>query len=477
MTNLVGMHDEEGAHVAPGWCLVTVEAFHPGRDFHHLVKPIVRLNNGYHPNGTIPQAQDYPRFAQACGEYVRTSKGCRHWIIGNEPNLAHERPQGHPISAQSYVACFNLCRDAIKRVQPDAVVIPAPVGPWNTETGDWLVYQQILWAAECDGLAIHTYGSLDKAYMQPPYDGRKYGFWAYQDFMAVIPADKRHLPVFLTETNENVPWRTGWFTQAIEEVVRWNASGKQPIHCVLPYCYIHRDQFGLDGKGDVLDEIRTVYAREYTAPQPSISSSWGKRSRTEQVVIHHSATPPTVTAQAIRDYHLSRGYKGIAYHALVYRDGTVEQVNPWDALSWHAGCGFDSPQNANAYSIGVCLVGDFTHEPPPAAQMEGTRRLVGKLVGMFGPLKVIGHREAYRVSTECPGNAFTTEMVHRLLPPAGDLPEHETSTDPVVLSDKLRWYLEEEQRMREQGNTTRADAIHLSLIILSYRLTQLLKES
>jgi hypothetical protein len=50
------------------------------------------------------------------------------------------------------------------------------------------------------------------------------------------------------------------------------------------------------------------------------------------------------------------------------------------------------------------------------------------------------------------------------------LPEDETAADPATLAQKARWWYEEETRMREAGNTDRADAIHLSLTRLLYRL-------
>ena len=55
------------------------------------------------------------------------------------------------------------------------------------------------------------------------------------------------------------------------------------------------------------------------------------------------------------------------------------------------------------------------------------------------------------------------------------LPEHETARDPETLAEKCRWWLEEEQRQREAGNATRADAIRLGLIQLLYRLERTLK--
>jgi hypothetical protein len=454
---LVGMHDEEGAFLTPdGYVLVTVEVSWGGKDFSHLKKPICRLNHGYHPEGTIPRKVYYAQFAGECGEFVKHSQGCRIWIIGNEPNLSHEWPHGEPITASDYARCFTLCREAIKRVQPEAVVIPAPIGPWNMESGDWLAYFRQTLSVPCDGIALHTYGDLSHAYMQS-MPNRRYGFWAYKDFLAAIPEDKRGLPVYITEANPNMEWYAGWLTGAVREVT-------EPIECLLPYCYIHRDKFGIQGNSDVEREIERL-AGEYVS-----MSGWGIRSRTEQIVIHHSATAPTVTEEAIRSYHLSKGYAGIAYHALVYPDGRWKQVNPWDALSWHAGCGYDTPLNANAYSIGVCLLGDFTKQPPPEQQLQGARELVAHLMGLYGELRVIGHREAYKVSTACPGNAFTPEMVGSLLPAVG-APE---------LAEKLRWFAEEVTRRIEASDYTGALDILYSLVEhdagLCYQLERLLKQ-
>ena len=57
------------------------------------------------------------------------------------------------------------------------------------------------------------------------------------------------------------------------------------------------------------------------------------------------------------------------------------------------------------------------------------------------------------------------------------LPEHEPDGAPAFLAEKCRWWLEEEQRQREAGNTERANAIRLSLIKLQYRLEDKLKSA
>ncbi len=53
---------------------------------------ISRLNNGYEPNGTIPNEIHYEAFAKRCANFVANSPGCKIWIIGNEMNLPIERP-------------------------------------------------------------------------------------------------------------------------------------------------------------------------------------------------------------------------------------------------------------------------------------------------------------------------------------------------------------------------------------------------
>lgn len=120
------------------------------------------------------------------------------------------------------------------------------------------------------------------------------------------------------------------------------------------------------------------------------------------IVIHHSATGPDVTAKAIAEYHVyGNGWPGIGYHFLVYANGKINQVNDVMTMSYHAGDGSDSPLNTNRMGIGVCLVGDFTHTPPPAAQLAAARELIAHL-----GLPFIPHREAYNTVTTCPGDTW-----------------------------------------------------------------------
>ena len=128
--HIFGLHDPGGEHLMleagrPGWVLVT-EAIganpndQSGGDYRYLsdrgLGVIVRLNNAYHPGGTIPYSSHYRDFARRCGNFVENSRGCHIWIIGNEPNLPWERPGGEGgevITPELYARCFLLCRNEI----------------------------------------------------------------------------------------------------------------------------------------------------------------------------------------------------------------------------------------------------------------------------------------------------------------------------------------------------------------------------
>ncbi len=110
MNLLIGIHDKEGHVIVPagGWCLDTIALSENPQPIDYAavrsdINWIVRLNNAYGSGGTIPTPDRYQEFANACANYVARSKGATHFIIGNEPNLAGERPQGLHITPE-------LCR-------------------------------------------------------------------------------------------------------------------------------------------------------------------------------------------------------------------------------------------------------------------------------------------------------------------------------------------------------------------------------
>lgn len=298
---IYGIHDRGGAHVleGKGWVVQTEEL---GRDpnnwgsasYADLINQglgiIVRLNHGYGPNGTIPVVERYEDFAKRCSNFVENSEGCHIWVIGNEPNLGCERPQWQPIRATMYANCYRLCRREIRRRpghENDQVIVAA-IGPWNVETGPWIDYfRDVLWELnvnsvhgfQVDGIAIHTYSRspwphdvVTDARMDPPFSHLHSGFRTYQDFMAAIPAWAKSLPVYVTEVNQNNPWRnenTGWVQEAYGDIDRWNhGAGHQQIRCLVLYRWMRYDQWHIDGIGGVIDDLKVALTHGY---------KWGAR--------------------------------------------------------------------------------------------------------------------------------------------------------------------------------------------------------
>jgi len=248
------------------------------------VTPIVRLNYSHHGEGTIPLPNRYNAFAERCANFVTASAGCRHWIIGNEPNIRAERYADVPITPASFAECFNKCRLQIKHRSVQHNVMPAAVAPYNDETGWCLDYWHDMLSAivmtdgGADGLAVHTYSrgpdpasivSEDK--MQGEYSDYYNGFRAYRDFLALVPAVMRALPTYITETDQLEPWadaNSGWVEEAYAEINEWNGrQGHQKIYCLALYRWLKHDQWYIDGKNGVINDFRDALRRGYTIPE------------------------------------------------------------------------------------------------------------------------------------------------------------------------------------------------------------------
>ena len=342
---IFGIHDSGGeehmiAARKPGWVVFSEVLGHDpndlmGKDYTSYSRRglgvIVRLNNGYYPQGTLPRRSEFGNFARRCANFVAASRGCHHWVIGNEMNYAIERPSamaalgaraqigdaisGDPtlrslperfsallsaadregpnhnpdeeelITPQSYASCYGLCRRAIHRVkghERDQVLIGA-VAPWNDQTtypgnpgGDWIKYfQDILLqcgASGCDGITLHTFTNggnptliLDNSKLpeRPQYHCH---FQAYRDFMQAIPVNMRHLPVYITETDQCGPWENanrGWVQAAYAEIDRWNRQNEQKIRALVLYRWPQFDRWHIKGKEGIISDFRSALRHDY----------------------------------------------------------------------------------------------------------------------------------------------------------------------------------------------------------------------
>ncbi len=314
---LYGLHDVGGEHLmlemdAPGWVLITEAiGFNPdnrrGKDYSHLtdngLSVMVRLNAGYAGTGTIPYEAHYEDFARRCANFVEASSGAHIWIIGNEPNhpiewpgadwdWATARPRtpdsaGEKITPERYVKSYLLARDAIHATpgHEDDLVLTAAIAPWNAlctypsnPTGDWIVYfrqmLKLLGPDNCDGITLHAYthgadpNLIDsEAHMGKPHQRRRYEFRVYRDFMNAIPWEMQHLPVYLTEADENEPWRNeniGWVQRAYGEIDYWNKRHPfRPIRSLILYRWSRSDQWHIEGKEGVIEDFRQAMRPKY----------------------------------------------------------------------------------------------------------------------------------------------------------------------------------------------------------------------
>lgn len=464
---IYGIHDPGGeplmaAGGARGWVLFTEELGSDpnntrGGDYSRWANEgygvIVRLNHGYEPNGTIPHSSRYPEFSRRVADFVRASKGCRIWIIGNETNFAVERPgvvldwssnpprivaTGEVILPEMYARCYTLCRNAIKGLAGRAgdQVITAAVAPWNAQTtypgnpgGDWVQYQTDILAklgpGGCDGVAIHAYThGADPTLihtdtrMNAPFAHRQYNFRVYQDFMAGIPTTMRHLPVYLTEIDQNDAWQNvnrGWIQRAYGEIDWWNRqTGTQVIRAAILYRWPNVDRWGLESKTALHDDFRQALVHKYNweaamqakpqitpqpqpEPQPTEpgavkapaitditntlsrdAAKFVKRTKADikYVVINHTAVRPEIGADRVATAQRQR-WPGIMSQYYVTGEGKIQRTNPDEEAV--------TRDQAWIYNgINIYVAGNFDAVTPSDAQLAALANLCAWLLDQYG---------------------------------------------------------------------------------------------
>ena len=118
------------------------------------------------------------------------------------------------------------------------------------------------------------------------------------------------------------------------------------------------------------------------------------RASTEYIVIHCSATKPSmdVDAETIRNWHVNeRGWRDIGYHKVIKRNGDVEDGRDVRDSGAHA-AGY------NSKSVGVCMVGGMAEDNSAennftAQQWTALLDLVKQIKVNYPEANVIGHNE------------------------------------------------------------------------------------
>ena len=118
-----------------------------------------------------------------------------------------------------------------------------------------------------------------------------------------------------------------------------------------------------------------------------------KRKSTTEIIIHCSATFPDmdIGRAEIDQWHKQRGWRGIGYHYVIRRDGTLEVGRDELEVGAHA-------KGHNGYSIGICMVGGINklRKPMPnftAIQWTALLDLIDNLISRYPSAAVIGHNE------------------------------------------------------------------------------------
>jgi hypothetical protein len=149
--------------------------------------------------------------------------------------------------------------------------------PFNGFFGDFVKYLthicQVLGPDNCDGFAIHAYTHgtdpnlvFSTGKMDPPFERYHYHFRTYRDYMNAIPHNMRHLPVYLTEADEDEAWEDanrGWVKNAYKEINNWNEAGNQQIRAMILYRWPRADKWHIDGKLGVQEDFKQAIAINY----------------------------------------------------------------------------------------------------------------------------------------------------------------------------------------------------------------------
>ena len=119
------------------------------------------------------------------------------------------------------------------------------------------------------------------------------------------------------------------------------------------------------------------------------------------IVIHCSAVRPGQQSSAadIDKWHKDKGWKGIGYHYVVRRDGSIEKGRPLEQVGSHV-------VGHNKHSIGICYEGGMDDtgrnvDTRTPAQKVTLRRLVEDMHARFPKAVIVGHHNLNPLK-DCP---------------------------------------------------------------------------
>lgn len=132
------------------------------------------------------------------------------------------------------------------------------------------------------------------------------------------------------------------------------------------------------------------------------------RKETNYIILHHPEWYKCSVVDIDRD-HKGRGWEGIAYNALVRKNGSVERGRPLDTIGAHT-------KDHNWESLGLCFEGNFHPSATQPVDYEMTDlqfnagvEVIREWIGLYPNAKVVGHN--FFGGTECPGKYFPLDRI------------------------------------------------------------------
>lgn len=136
----------------------------------------------------------------------------------------------------------------------------------------------------------------------------------------------------------------------------------------------------------------------------SYNSNTKKRTRTDFIVVHCSATGDKldIGAADIDKWHRGQGWACIGYHYVIRRNGTIEEGRNVEVVGAHV-AGY------NEHSVAICMVGGVDANDPKKAknnfteaQFESLKKLLTELKEKYPSAKIQGHKDFPGVKKACP---------------------------------------------------------------------------
>lgn len=118
------------------------------------------------------------------------------------------------------------------------------------------------------------------------------------------------------------------------------------------------------------------------------------KRKINKLIVHCTATALSmdVDVEAVRNWHLERGWSDIGYHYLIKLDGTIQKGRPLEKIGAHV-------KGENSNSIGIAYAGGMSEDMSnpkdtrTQEQKDSLEYLLCYLKILFSEATIYGHRD------------------------------------------------------------------------------------